>query len=161
MAEENAAVFVFRENPVGKVYQEVIDYCCAHAHAVLLVIREPDGTPCSELREAMARLSPYASSVVRSNKWPGTILYDGDAELHEFRIEAGLAEVLKSMQNGLFEWVHPSAPEDLIFLRESGDPVLVTISHERDAYMILAGREREVIADQYPGLSAVLVEEGP
>lgn len=159
MSAESVSAFVFGKSPSGKIYREIVEYCCGHAATALLVVREPDSPGNPEMRRSLMRLSPFSLSVTLSKEWPGTILYGHEAELHTYQVKTGLGEVLKSMQNGLFDWVHPLAPEDLSFLRESGEPILVTTSHERDAYMLLSDREREEIANRYPVLSSVLVEE--
>src|SRR5207237_8929750 len=65
--------------------------------------------------------------------------------------------VLTSACAGLYDWVEPRLPEDPCLLRADGILWLVTIAHERDAYMRLSETERAIVRQTLRDL--VLSEE--
>jgi len=62
-------------------------------------------------------------------------------------------EVLTKSASGLYDWVQPSLPEDLCLLRPDETPWLVTISHERDAYLVLDAKEHVELVREIPELT--------
>jgi hypothetical protein len=67
--------------------------------------------------------------------------------------------MLKALAGGLFEWV-TVGPEDPCFFRANGQVLLVTTSHERDAYMYLTEAEHETLERDFPNLASRLRVEG-
>ena len=104
-------------------------------------------------------LGQSLEGVKLSREWPGTILLSDEASVYWFRVSADLGEKLKRQVESLFEWVHPELPEDPCFFREDGEVLLVTTSHEQDAYLLLKPAEVDVLASQYPELMLLLRRE--
>jgi hypothetical protein len=98
-------------------------------------------------------LRPFTISVSQESEWPGTRLYDHTATVHKVKFSAEVVEVMRRAAKGLFDWLQPSLPEDPCLLKNDGTPWLVTISHERDAYMCLKAEERAEVLSLVPGLA--------
>lgn len=97
-------------------------------------------------------LKSYLIKKVESKEWPGTIIYsDTPALIYYYKINESSIKILQNAVNSLFSWVQPSYPEDLCFLKNESTPWLVTIAHEKDAY-IEENIEPETISRAVPGL---------
>jgi len=153
--------FVFSVPPKGRVYLELVQFGCSVASKLLLVVRDPQIDPGEGIRGALLTLQPYLIKSGVASQWPGTILLSADmATLYWYRIAEGLEPLLLHMQSDLFEWLHPQAPEDPCFCRHDDEPVLVTISHEHDAYLLLSEPEIALMRSRFPVLAAAVRWEG-
>jgi hypothetical protein len=92
-------------------------------------------------------------------EWPGTVLYADEATVYRYSSGEGLQKWMKQQAASLFSWIHPDAPEDPCFLRRNGDALLVTISHEREAYMLLSADEIQIARRGLPELASILQKE--
>jgi len=73
------------------------------------------------------------------------------ATIYRFRLCNESAQLLKAVDS-LYAWQHPEFPEDLCLLRPDGTPWLVTIAHEKDAFLELTAVERLKILSELPGI---------
>ena len=151
--------YVFSTEPAGAMYRDLIKFCCASASKMLLVVRDPDKEPGAEIRSVLARLQPFLVESGRTNTWPGTTLLTDQAMVYSYRASDELAALLSELMLSLFGWLHPSAPEDPCFCRSDGEPLLVTTSHEQDAYLLLTASEHAVLERRFPSLAATLRKE--
>jgi hypothetical protein len=95
---------------------------------------------------------PFLLSRTDESEWPGTRLFDETASVSKFLLRAETVKVLGMVAEGLFEWVQPNLPEDLCILRDDDSQWLVTIAHERDAYLELCDNERGMLLGEVPTL---------
>lgn len=141
------------------------------------LLKEPQGAEYSGLLRTLSRFCQYALLVVRSTvplssygretlheleqdiviqearqEWPGTRLYSGCATVYLIRLTRSALETLCSKAHRLYEWEQPLLPEDLCLMRDEVEPMLVSISHERDAYLLLSEDERREIISALPSL---------
>jgi hypothetical protein len=152
--------YVFTAEPSGSAYAQLIDFCCSLSSTMLLVVRDPQLGPGESIKSRLTMLNPFLSECARAKEWPGTVLYADEATVYRYGISEGLQNLLKQQEARLFGWIHPDAPEDPCFLRKSGDVLLVTVSHERDAYLLLTPEEFEILRHQFPPLASMLQKEG-
>ena len=147
--------YTLGREPRGSEYRELLALGEAACSEALLVIR--DGIELSdEGRKLVERLSPHVIEQARSSEWPGTRLLTPSATVIKFAYTSESAELLKSSSEGLFDWRQPQLPEDLSLLRPNGDPWLVTISHEQDAFLDLSEIELASIRRTLPRLAVAL-----
>jgi len=107
----------------------------------LLVIRK--SLPLSTKgRNFLTAAEPYLVNVQPSSEWPGTQTSDV-ADVYRYRLEDGFSAMLTESVEGLFEWRQPDRPEDLCLMRPSGQPWLVTVAHEREAWLGLTHNEKD------------------
>lgn len=151
--------YVFSTEPSGARYQDLIKFCCSIASKMLLVVRDPEKEPGVKISSVLARLEPFLRESVSTNTWPGTLLLADQARVYKYRVSDDLASILCDLKASLFEWIHPEAPEDLCFCRENEEPLLVTTSHEHDAYLLLTPEEQAVLVRQFPDLAGALEKE--
>lgn len=152
--------YVITAEPAGVVYDELVRFCCSRAATMIVVVRDPEREPGASINEKLTRLASFRTDRVRAREWPGTVLLADQALVYRHRVAPGLELVLRQLESRLFDWLHPAAPEDLCFLREDDRPILVTTSHERDAYLLLTEQELRVLSETAPHLAAILKLEG-
>jgi hypothetical protein len=117
---------------------------CGRCNEALLISREnfcSDATVCGVL----ASFGAWFLREEIVSEWPGTELVGGQVALSTcYRFDEDFAKKFVSLNNRLFKWLHPSFPEDLCLFRNDGTPWLVSIAHERDAFVNLS-EEEEII----------------
>jgi len=90
------------------------------------------------------KLAPFLIKRERTSHWPGTVLLTGQqCEVIQYRLTNEAIEILKNEFKDIFELIGPEYPEDLCFLRSTGEAWFVSISHERDYYVILTEEEKD------------------
>lgn len=147
--------FVFSAEPAGPEYRALVDFCCSVATRMMMVVPDPR----HESEATLSRLHCDFAREERAKKWPGTTLLGGEATLYFYFVTPRLQENLKSLATHLFEWVG-FMPEDPCFFRADGQVLLVTTSHEGDAYLLLTEQEHHELQQTFPALASILVEEG-
>ncbi|HEX6243626.1 MAG TPA: hypothetical protein VFZ61_22085 [Polyangiales bacterium] len=150
---------VFTTEPAGANYAALIDFCCSEASSFLCVVRDPHLDPGASILTHLVRLAPFLRGSARVTSWPGTELLAGHATLYRYGVGHGLQGALANVATDLFDWLQPRAPEDPCFQRADGTPLLVTTSHERDAYLLLQEHEFHRLRFAHPGLWACLTRE--
>lgn len=152
--------YVFTTEPDAVAHTELVELCCCLASKFILVVRDPERDPGARIEQKLARLSKHRLETMRAHEWPGTILLGDDALVHWHRVEPGVQRALQELASHLFEWVHPALPEDPCFFRADGRVLLVTTSHERDAYLTLTEHEHRALTERAPAVAAILRLEG-
>jgi len=148
--------FVFSEEPSGALYADLIDFCCEIGSQAIVVVQEPSPQADAVLRRIEADHVREESV----SEWPGTILlHGGQAAVHWYTVTPKLQELFKQLASRLFEWVG-YMPEDPCFFRANGEVLLVTTSHEDDAYLLLNADEQEILENRYSALFGILQYEG-
>ena len=148
--------YTIRAEPTGHVYQALLGLSLQHCETFILVVGserllERPG------RDVLERLSPLVITRSEEQEWPGTKLIGPTSTVWRFKLSDEAVGVLTSACDGLYDWVEPRLPEDPCLLRADGIPWLVTIAHERDAYMRLSETERAIVRQTLRDL--VLSEE--
>lgn len=145
---------VVRE-PAGEAYQALITSVASLASTFSVVIRPELGISpaCLALLE---KLAPFLIRAGERRVWPGTELIGGTAEVREYALSPQAIELLTSEITRLYGWQQPDAPEDPCLYRADGRPVLVTISHEADAFLEVSSDELALIVSWSPELRACL-----
>lgn len=145
------------EEPVGKIYRNLIDYSIQYCNSFLLVIQGVEWFNNSAF-QFLERSSPYLKEKKSASEWPGTKLgsiedlVEEKATVYYFNLNSKSSSLLKEVANGLYDWLQPDLPEDLCLLRPDGSPWLVSISHEKDSYLELTREEKILIEKAIPNL---------
>jgi hypothetical protein len=145
------ATYDLSEEPRGSVYRGLIRASLNYGASFLLVVRSLLAVHQS-VRLAMEDLEPFVVSRTDESEWPGTRLFDETASVSRFLLRSETARILGKVADGLYEWVQPDLPEDLCIMRADGSPWLVTISHEREAYLQLSDYEKKALLEEVPTL---------
>ena len=118
--------------PKGKTYIDLLNFAVSRCESFSLVWRDQlEFAPSAyEIEHA---LKPFLVSNIRTDEWPGTKLIGHEAIVRRYRLTNESVELLH-VAEGLYDWLQPNLPEDLVFY-SSGDVVwLTTISHEHEAW---------------------------
>jgi len=148
-------IFTLSIEPTGMEYRAILDACIRHCSAGLLVERPSLGMS-EQGKLVIEKIRPWIREEKHCSEWPGTKLYGHTALVRVFAFDRDSARVLQDSADSLYQWQQPALPEDLCLLRPDGDPWLVSISHERDAYMKISEDERNYLARSVPELTATL-----
>lgn len=139
------------KEPVDDIYREIIVYAVKYCYSFLLVVRHtiPQN---DSVKEAIEKFRPYLLNKGEKLEWPGTKLIKGRATVYQFQFNQDTASLLGKTTKSLYSWLQPNLPEDLSLIRSDGTPWLVTIAHEKDAYMELTNTEKNTIVKVIPDL---------
>lgn len=145
-------VYDIKAEPRGDLYKSLVEFCAVRSRILLLVLRDVEWLTDSA-RSLFQRLEPFLLSKQKATEWPGTRLTEGQATVFRYRTAPELVRLIQDATEGLYEWQQPERPEDLAFLRSDETPLLVTISHESDAYLELSEDEHYDMIHALPLLS--------
>lgn len=95
--------------------------------------------------ELIEKLSVFLINKSTTNNWPGTSLMDNYADVYTYTLNINTSLMLRETENNLFNWIEPQLPEDLCFYK-SNRPVLISITHEREAYCEYSNSELDVLS---------------
>jgi hypothetical protein len=144
-------VFDIVAEPVDETYRQLLDKCREYSSTAILVIRDPDDLSVGA-SAFLERIQGWCISKEKRSEWPGTIMRNFLATVYTYRLDPGLLAEFQTVATRLYQWVQPELPEDPCFLRVDGGPVLVTIAHERDAYLVASQQEVDDLLVAIPGL---------
>lgn len=147
-------VLYFRVEPRGSLYKDLVEWLIPRSDRFCLILRN-SLSPAEVVSEALERLRPWRVSVEEVSAWPGTRLL-GSATQYTHECSPSPADTLLELSGGLFDWIEPFLPEDLCFLTSSRHPLLVTIAHEREAYLDLTSAEEADLRANAPDVHALL-----
>ena len=154
------AVYNLLDDVKGEPYLRLLHHALSYCDSFILVIRRSIDVDASAAA-LLNRLEPSLISSEESSEWPGTQLLDSTALVNTYKLSPNTAADLAEVADGLFSWCQPRLPEDLCLIRKGGDPWLVTIAHEEDAYMVLSPEESTALTESIPTLSLRLnIDDG-
>jgi hypothetical protein len=130
--------------PRGQTYQGLLRYALEYCDRFEVVIRS--SVPIANTVAQFIRVAnPFLLKQEDKDEWFGTQLFGQTALVHTFRFCPETMELLVQSSDALFSWLQPDLPEDLCLIRLDTTPLLVTISHERDGYLLMSAEEAEAL----------------
>jgi hypothetical protein len=141
--------------PRGDLYSQLIDYLAPRGELILLVVRDYEKLE-EDIGKFLQQMQAFLLRKEQSDRWPGTVLDADKAEVLYYKSTSESAGILKMATSSLYRWQHPHLPEDLCFLRRSGDPLFTSISHEHDAYFSLSEEEFQALLSEAPEIARIL-----
>ena len=146
------------EEPRGDVYRGLLKATSQGASRFLFVLRSGEALG-ETVAALLSTLEPHLVSRENVREWPGTRLLDETAEACAYHVNAVTLATIENAAPALYHWLHPDLPEDLCVIRPDGSPLLISISHEHDAYLNITERELDEIQRVVPGLVLALRPE--
>lgn len=144
-----------QEEPKELIYEQLISWGSTVCSEAILVVRQ--SMPLDEFGlDFLAQTTPFLKKKLQSQSWPGTHLLGKKAWVYHYYLVPEFKEILLQTTSYLYKWLQPKLPEDLCLIRSDGEPWLVTISHEKDSYLILSEDEVEKIFLELPSLEGIL-----
>jgi hypothetical protein len=140
----------FVEEPRWEAYRALIDALAGYSTTILLVAREQLKVS-AEAEQVFERLLPFRQRQERTSEWPGTHLIGHFALVNHYPTSPGVIEIIQTAVDRLYDWKQPKRPEDLCLLDASGEPTLVTIAHEKEAWVTLSPQAIERVKQAVGG----------
>ena len=123
----------FTDEPRGPAYQRLIDFAQIQCTEFSLVWRDDLGNKRKE-DEIAKKLEQFVISDIDTNKWPGTEILKGTANVCTYTLNQKSAKVLRIAKR-LYQWEAPDFPEDLAFYIEKGQIWLGSVAHEHMGWL--------------------------
>jgi len=121
-------------------YRRLLDLSQRFCSSFILVRRQ-NVNPQND--DVIRSLAPFLIEASPTRIWPGTCLIGKDSvQMYKYYLADESIEILRHAAVSLWDWIGPQKPEDLSFLRPSGIPWFISISHEHDAFFKLCDGER-------------------
>jgi hypothetical protein len=144
-------IYTIVNNPRGTLYSKLLLYSLKTCKTFILVL-QPTIFVNNSAKNVIDELRPYLIEKCAQSEWPGTKLLDSTALVYYFDLNKDSAEHLSKASTDLYSWLLPNLPEDLCLIKDDGNPWLVTISHEKDAYLLLSEEEKNDLLLEIPEL---------
>lgn len=126
-------IFNIVNEPTGITYKKLLSLIFQKCSEFSLVWRNQLNFEKSAY-EIEKKLKPFLKESYESDEWPGTKLYGSKGVVRKYRVTKDSFVVLLTV-DGFYSWLSPKFPEDITFYKRDGNPWLVTITHEREAYI--------------------------
>lgn len=140
--------YTITQEPMGEQYRRMLRFSAALCSQALLVVRHGCGMD-ERAARVLECLQPSCLCSQERSEWPGTLLlYGHTALVYQYVLNEQSLSILTQSANHLFEWVQPGLPEDLCLLRPNGEPWLVSICHESDAFLRMSDDEYDAFRQQ-------------
>jgi len=156
-------VYVLEAEPRQETYRKLLVAALGACNQFLFVdvpgphFRENDSEFGPQSRALVKELAEHLISVTKSDSWPGTQLakaegYEPYGRIYLYRLNGDAVRVLSRVANGLYEWRFPHLPADLCLMRSDGDPWLVNMAADEEAYLNLTEGEATALRRAIPEL---------
>lgn len=150
-------------DPRGEAYEQVIDLAIQNSEFFVLGEKIPVDVERVQYTSVLKALEPYLVKTIvihddnmdeaaqmRNMYHSSTFYTAGTYYIYRCCKESG--NLLKQMANRLSDWIYPSLPEDLCFLKEGGGDYLYSVVHEQ-MYGIDVDEEEAIdLMEQISGL---------
>ena len=123
-----------KREPTQSAYDQLLTFASERCGRLLLIVRKELGLS-STGEEFLEKLKPHHISRRSVSEWPGTRLLRDTALMIESEFSSEVAAMMMRTASRLFAWRQPALPEDPCLISDEGEPWLVTVSHERDAFL--------------------------
>ncbi|WP_411734975.1 leucine-rich repeat domain-containing protein [Paenibacillus sp. M2] len=144
----------FHTDPRGTAYELLIDELIQKTDRFMLVDRKyVEGDTPERVAKVLQRLEPYLvenSTMEEMMMQSGAMYAEGIYYIYRCTPESG--QVLKEEANRFHDWLYPSLPDDLCFLKEDGSDYFYTVAHEHMYGMHITQEEANELMERIPGL---------
>ncbi len=130
--------YSFQDEPRGAQYKRLINHCCQHSDAVLMmfmVFKYDVDHEAEIIQKTRQQLAPHRIKTRSDPNRPGTVSQDtrNTYMIDLYTANSDIQAYLLSV-DGLFDWQLPHLPEDISFFKD-GKCWLATCSHEKLAWL--------------------------
>lgn len=103
------------ENPKDEIYRELIKVLCDSSDKFYFVTRKE----LTYNQEILVQFEPYTIESYKTKKWANTTTTGPAATVFVIESREETYKLLKENANTLYDWVAPSLPEDLTFMKNN------------------------------------------
>lgn len=144
----------FHTDPSGTAYELLIDELIEKTDRFMLADRNyVEGYTLERVAKVLQRLEPYLiekSTMEEMMMQSGAMYSEGIYYIYRCTPDSG--QVLKEEANRFHDWLYPSLPDDLCFLKEDGSDYFYTVAHEHMYGMHITQKEAIELMERIPGL---------
>jgi hypothetical protein len=127
---------------------EILPWCLEIGGVDTILLSNRQSFDKSGKGEYEAAVDPYTKEIFGQNLiacfqargWPGTKLINHKGRVYVSNFDAGIALTISKIEDSLFNWLNVSGkalPEDIcLFKRGAQVPVFISVTHERDAWVV-------------------------
>lgn len=123
----------FTDEPRGPAYDRLVDFAQKHCDKFSLVWRKDLGNE-RHKNEIAINLNPFLFSDISTNKWPGTEILSGSAEVCTYKLNRETVKLIKRAKR-LYQWEAPDFPEDISFYTRDNEVWLGSVAHEHMGWL--------------------------
>ena len=141
------------ENPVDEIYRKLIKVLCNNSDKFYFVTRK-------ELKynqEILVQFKPYTIESYKTKEWANTITKGPAATVYIIESNTETCKLLQQSANNLYDWVAPSLPEDLTFIKNNFAWFSCTTHEKFGGFSIRSDYYRNLISEIH-GLKIQKVE---
>ncbi|MBT2288504.1 leucine-rich repeat domain-containing protein [Paenibacillus albidus] len=150
-------------DPRGEAYEQTIDLAIRNTECFVLGEKIPADVGRGRHTSVLDALEPYLVKTIVievdhmdemkqiNNIYRSSAFY-GAGTYYLYRCCEESGNLLKQMANRLSDWIYPSLPEDLCFLKEGGGDYLYSVAHEDMYGMDVTEEEAIELMDRITGL---------
>lgn len=144
----------FHTDPRGAAYEHLIDELIEKTDRFLLVDRgRYDDDEIPGVSRVLQRLKPYlieSCTMEEMMMQSGAMYSEGIYYIYRCTPKSG--QILKEEANRFHDWLYPSLPDDLCFLKEDGSDYFFSVAHENIYGMRITQEEASELMERIPGL---------
>ncbi|MFC9709808.1 leucine-rich repeat domain-containing protein [Paenibacillus sp. NPDC056933] len=144
----------FHTDPRSSAYEQLIDELIEKTDRFLLVDRRrynEDEPP--RVSKVLGRLQPHlieSCTMEEMMMQSGAMYSEGIYYIYRCTPESG--QILKEEANRFHDWLYPSLPDDLCFLKQDGSDYFFNVAHENIYGMHITQEEASDLMERIPGL---------
>ncbi|NLX03599.1 MAG: hypothetical protein GXY33_00490 [Phycisphaerae bacterium] len=151
--------YTVRAEPKGYLYSGLLDYAVGKCSEALLVVQNSSRATLNDYgRRVLSQLQPFLIREESAAEITGSEGAD-DATIYRYQYSRDLAVILAEVSRRLYAWLHPRLPENLCLVRHDGDPLLVTVAHEKSSFLLLTDEEKGELLAHMPEIQELLSDE--
>ncbi|WP_301246600.1 leucine-rich repeat domain-containing protein [Paenibacillus vandeheii] len=144
----------FHTDPRGVAYEQLIDWLIEKTDRFLLVDRRRyDNDEVPGVSRVLQRLKPYlieSCTMEEMMMQSGAMYSEGIYYIYRCTPESG--QILKEEANRFHDWLYPSLPDDLCFLKADRSDFFFSVAHENIYGMRITQEEASQLMERITGL---------
>ncbi|MGC5773150.1 leucine-rich repeat domain-containing protein [Paenibacillus pabuli] len=144
----------FHTDPRGSAYEQLIDELIEKTERFLLVDRGQSNEEVPPgVSKVLRRLQPYfieSCTMEEMMIQSGAMYSEGTYYIYRCTPDSG--QILKEEAARFHDWLYPSLPDDLCFLKPDGSDYFFNVAHENIYGMHITQEEASELMDRIPGL---------
>jgi len=134
-------------------FTELVRFLSQTSALMGVVLRVPEVRLERSARRVIEELAPALHGVTAVTEWPGTrTISQRTATRHLYRSGEVVARVILENSAGFGDWVNPTLPEDIHFLRSDGSVLMGSVAQHEAAWMELSNDEEAALVARFPAL---------
>ncbi|MFI8684549.1 hypothetical protein [Rossellomorea sp. NPDC077527] len=138
---------------IGETYRSLIKTLCANSDTFYFITRKE----LSYDQDVLKKFNPYIVNRYTTKEWANTMTMGPPATIYQMEAIEQTCLLLQQCAHGLYDWVAPTLPEDLTFIKNDF-PWFSSTTHEELAGFVIRSKYYRNIILNVPGLHVLRTE---